>query len=143
LPTQARARRARIELQLRVDGAHLLVDRLHLGAAATAAVRAALTAGVAAARIEAATVRVAPTLARGVVATRAIGSRRVPACATIAEASTVDTVGTAEAGRAQRRHLGAQIVELLLLRGMRLEHVFNVLAIGVGNLRAEATTIAA
>ena len=48
------------------------------------------------------------------------------------------TIATAEAGRTKRRHLRGEVVELLLLFRVRLEHVVDLLAVGVGHLRSAA-----
>ena len=122
---------ALIEAQCGVDRAHLLVDRLHFRAAAESAASTTTPApsGIAGSGI-AASVSTATSLA----ALRGITTAGRPI-------STAESA--AISGRTQRHHLGAQIVQLLLLLRMSLEHVIDFLAVGVRDLRSTALETAA
>src|SRR5262245_17090437 len=150
LTTTARARRALVDVQRRIDGAHLLTDRLHLGAQATAAPAATTLRAVAASATAAATTTLCAIAAAATTtcAIAAASSALLPAppIATVPEAtSAAAAVATAaaEACRAKSRHLRDEIVELLLLFRMRLEDFVDLLAFLIGNLLAAEALAAA
>src|SRR5262245_4216213 len=154
LTTTARARRALVHVQRRIDGAHLLTDRLHLGAHATAAATAAaLRAVTARATTPAATTATTlcgiPTATSTTTTLCAIAAAlHAAAIATVAKATAAPAAPAiatpaAEACRAKSRHLRDEIIELLLLFRVCLEDFVDLLAFLIGNLLAAEALAAA
>src|SRR5215813_5224296 len=73
--------------------------------------------------------------------TAASPARAVSGLAIAAAWAEAAAVSTPEARGTQRHELRGEIVELLLLLGMRLEDIVDLLAVGVGDLRAAESTL--